>query len=489
MLIVRSFALLVALAALSTPRATAAQTAEQLTLQDAVNLALAANPEVRRAREQVSEFRMRVRATRAGALPKLDLVVSLQQNRDPGLRNSQFFSRLPSLGGPVPSDALGAFHTGTYFYQVELEQPLVQFGRVSHALEAARQETQGVETDVEAVENRVALDVARAYYDLLLARERLSVLAAERAVRERQVRLVRDRLEIGEATRLDRLQAEVSLANLQPEVLTAESSIRVARVRLNETMGRAPHDAFEPAEDLVSPGSPVEPAGLPGLMSLADANRAELRRYELTRRVLQEGEAVVRADLRPEISARASLGINSYKADNLLRPSFHNWTAGITMRWPLFDGHRTGSAVGQLRSQRRQSLLEEETFRARLARDLERASGDLGQARKTIEVATLALEQAREAQRVAEELFNVGAATFLDVLDAERALRQAELARLQAHHAASTALAELKGLVGLRADAPDSVLAQAVTPASDSGAHASSTERHDDNQQIRRTRQ
>jgi outer membrane protein TolC len=443
------------------PAAQAQPVSAPLTLAGAVEAALEANPEVLRAREQVAEFGLRVRSVRADALPKLDVVAALQQTRDPGLRNSQFFSRLPTGDQPLPPGALDPFHVGTYFYQVEVEQPVFQFGRVGHALEAARQELSGVQTDVRVVENRVALEVARAYYDYLLARERLAVLGAERAARERQLQQVRDRFEIGEATRLDRLQAEVALANLRPEVLTAGNAIRVSLTRLNETLGRVPLEPFEPADPLAPPV--VLPALLDTahLVDLAAGHRPELRRYQLTRRVLEEAEGVTRAEVRPEISARASLGVNSFQFDNLTRPSFHNWTVGVNVRWTLFDGHRTQSTIGQYRSQRRQSQLEEEAFRARLARDLERSTGDWRQALETIDVAGLAVDQAREAQRVAGELFQLGAATFLDVLDAERALRQAELTRLQASHAALAALAEVKTLVGLRPDADAALLAGA----------------------------
>ena len=66
------------------------------------------------------------------------------------------------------------------------------------------------------------------------------MLEAEREARERQLQQVSDQLEFGEATRLDLLQAQVALANLRPEVLSADNAIRVALMRLNETLGRDP---------------------------------------------------------------------------------------------------------------------------------------------------------------------------------------------------------------------------------------------------------
>ena len=91
------------------------------TLAEAVESALERNPEVRRAREQLEEFNLRVRAVRADALPNLELVVGTQRTRDPGLRNSPFFSRLQAGGGdPLPPEAFSAFHFDNYFYQAEL---------------------------------------------------------------------------------------------------------------------------------------------------------------------------------------------------------------------------------------------------------------------------------------------------------------------------------------------------------------------------------
>jgi outer membrane protein TolC len=438
------------------------------TLVAAVEAALGQNPEVLRAREQLDEFNLRVRAVRADALPSLELVGAVQRTRDPGLRNSPFFSR---LGGdePLPPGALSAFHFGTYFYQLEFEQPLYQFGRVGHALEAARQELDGVRADVQTIENRVAFDVARAYYDLQLVRERRQVLETERRARERQMQQVRDQLELGEATRLDQLQAEVALANLRPEVIAADNEIRVALTRLNETLGRPPLEPFETAGALEIDSSLSTLPDVQGLLRVAAENRPELQRFRLNRRFLEEAEGVTRTDTLPEISAHATFGIN------LVRPAFHNWTVGVNVRWSLFDGNRVSATVGQYRSQRRQSLLEEETFLARLARDLEQATGEWRRALETAEVAGLAVDQAGEARRVAEELFSLGAATFLDVLDSERALRQAELVRLQAFHLALSALVEVKTLVGLRPDEPHVSLVPSAERADDATTTTAAT--------------
>lgn len=437
------------------PSVAAAQVAEPpLTLIGAIVQAVESNPEVRRARELIEEFRLQVRNARSEALPTVDLVATFQRTRDPGLRNSQFFSRL----GPLPAEALNPFFFGTYFYRVDVEQPVYEFGRVGHALEGARKQLEAVTADLRAAENRIARDVALAYYDVLLARERRAVFESQLRTRERQTAFVRARLDLEDATRLDMLTSEVALANLRPEIIAADNTIRVAQARLNETLGRAVSAAVGPLERLAMPETLPTIPTIAALRDVAVELRPEIQRFGLDRAVLGEARAVTRADTLPKITANATLGVNSFAFGNLTKPTFHNWTVGVTARWTLFDGFKTSSAMAQFESQRRQSQHLEQAFMAELERELERVVGDWERALETMNVTTLTVRQAREAERVAEESFQFGAATVLDVLTSQQALQQAELNSVTANHGALTALAELKTLVGLRADAPDSLL-------------------------------
>jgi HAE1 family hydrophobic/amphiphilic exporter-1 len=444
--------------------ATAADEPLRLTLAQALDQALGANPEALRAREQVSEFRELVREARAEALPRLDFATRWGRTRDPGLRNSPFFSRL--LEGPdaLPPEALGAFQFDNYAWSFSLEQPIYTFGRVGAALRGARTELQGVHEDVRSAELLLARDVALAWYDLLLTRRRLAVLESEGESRERQLQQVRDRLELEEATRLELLNAQVALANLRPRVVAAQNATRVALARLNEGLGRPVASPLEPLDGLELPDPlPVVPPPA-ALAARADAERPELRRFSLSREVLRAAEDVTRSDLKPEIAATAAFGVDTYTTSNLDDLDLHNWSVGVSLRWTLFDGLKTPAFVGLYRSQRRQSELMERSFRAQLGRELEEAHGTWLGAVEAISAGRLAVEGATEAVRVAEESYTWGAATLLDVLEAERARREAELTHAEALHAGQTALASIKYLVGLRPDAPARELAAPPPP-------------------------
>ena len=210
---------------------------------------------------------------------------------------------------------------------------------------------------------------------------------------------------------------------------------------------------IEPLETLHLPDPLPRVPDVEQLLDRASEIRPELKRFVLDRQFLDAAARVRRSDTLPEVTAHASYGLTVFDTSHLADPDFATWNVGVFLRWTLFDGFRTSSAVGQLKSQSRQSELFEDSFRASLRRQLEEAHGNWERGGAAVEVALLAVDQAREAQRVGEETFRWGASTFLDVLESERALRQAELNLALGQHVVLTSLSELKYLVGLRADA------------------------------------
>jgi outer membrane protein TolC len=434
----------------------------RLSLSQAIDAAIGANPEARRVRELVNETKLQVREARAEALPTLDFQSRYVHSLDPGLKNSPFFSRL--LEGPdaLPPEALDAFSFDNYAWSFSLEQPIYTFGRVKGALRAARNELEGVGVDVRTEERRLARSVAFAYYDLQLARQRKRVLESEELARQRQLEQVETRLELEDATRLELLRAQVALANLKPRLVGADNDIRLTTARFNETLGRPIGEPVELVDGLALPAPLPEVPDVPELLERASSGRSELRRFALDRAVLKAAEQVTRSDVLPEIVGNASFGIDTFTVDNFTDLEFKNWSVGVSLRWTLFDGLKSASTIGRYRSQQLQSQLAEASFRASLGRELEQARGTWRGAVEALDASELAVRGAEEAQRVAEESYRWGAVTFLDVLEAERALREAELTRAEALHMGLTALADLKYLIGLR---PDADLAAPAGPA------------------------
>ncbi len=427
----------------------------------AVRMAVAGHPDVAERRERAVELEGRIDQARARALPNVEGTISIDRTRDPVLLNSPNFADLAGgdAGGDATVDPIVARITElfrfdptpisvtTYYYGVSLEQTLYSFGKIGAGIRAAE-----VLRDQRREEiDDAALDAARnalvALYDLALEEQRREVLRAERASCERQVSRARDFLEIGAGTKLQLLQAEAALAGLRPREIAVDGSIERARTALNEALGRPALAAVAAAPGLLDREELPEPPPLPELIERGQA-RPELRALAVEREALALQAQATRAELLPEITLNGSWGIRTIFTSELTNTQFAAWNAGIFLRWKLFDGLDARSRVRQIESQRRQNELRERSRAGAVAREIAGQHAAYRQARQAAAAAIDAVAQAVEALRVAEEEARWGAATELEVLEAQRMLTEARFQRIEAIHDALVARAELDRLAG-----------------------------------------
>lgn len=442
------------------------------TIEQAVEVASVLHPEIRRRRERLAEYPSLVRAARADYLPQLDLTLQAAQTRDPGFRNSPFFSRLlddpgaaeaGGFGGGDPSTFGGAFTFGTYLWNFQLNQTLWSF-RFRPAMDAVDIGRAIATSELNEAENRIARDTAARLYAYLLGQRTREVLARALETRERGLELARARLELGAGARLEVLRERVAVSRLRRQLADAEEALRVERAGVNALVGRGQDREIEVLDRLALP-DPL-PRVLPpaALMEIATLRRPQLRRHALDREQLTAERRLTSADSLPVVRANASYGINTFTLENTYDFGLHNWNAGVTLTWSLFDGLGVGSRLESLRSQETQAEWEQVEFESTLEVRLRGASANWSGALAALEEAALALEEAAEAERVAGEERDAGAATGYWVMEAAQARREVELELAQHTHDALAALAEMKFLVGYPAHAPHSVIAD--SPAS-----------------------
>ena len=461
----RTPAFLAALALLGTGPALADESVLVVEPATAIPLAVENHPSVREQRERVVELEAQIREARSAALPLVEADARTQRVRDPALLNSPNFSGVgdvdfdstidPALAPLIELFAfdLDPIAVTNYYYGLRVEQTLYAFGKIGTGIRAAkvlREERQLMihEAEIDAARNALV-----ALYGLALADSEAEVLAATRVSREKQVQQAEDFLEIGTGTRLQLLQARAALSALRPREIEAEGAIARARAALNESIGRPPLAPVEAAAGLLEVDALPDPPGIERLVELG-VSRPEFRAYAVERDALALQRKATRAELLPEISFAGSYGISTIFSDELTNNDFASWDAGIYLTWKLFDGYETRARAQQVASRRRQNELLEERRRGEVARDAVSALEEYRRAREAMSAAIVAVRQAEETLRVAEEESRWGAATTLDVLEAQRTLSDARFQRYQAVHDALRARADLSQLVGLLPGTP-----------------------------------
>src|ERR1700738_2570380 len=223
-------------------------------VDQAVAVAQEKNPEIAIARKKVEGARGGVVEARSGYLPA---VVSTRLARE---REHQTDSRL---------------RNEDYNASVRVVQNVYTGGAVTSQNAIARLNLERQELELQAISNRVAMDVRIAFNELLLNRAKIRVREQSVGVLGDELKTQRERLGAGLVGQLNVSRAEVALANEQPELIDARTQLKNSYLRLGELFGT---DAGKAPFEIVGmlQYQPRDP-DLNESLARADADRPEIK--------------------------------------------------------------------------------------------------------------------------------------------------------------------------------------------------------------------
>jgi NodT family efflux transporter outer membrane factor (OMF) lipoprotein len=405
------------------------------TLDALVARAVTANYDLRMAEARLRQSRAQREAVAADFWPVGNASASYTRQRISG--NTTIAGLAGSLtGGPGAGSAASDPPAGALPSGFPLESNLYQtgfdaawemdmFGGQRRALEAA---TADLEASADA--RRGALvsllaEVARDYVELRGLQRRLA-LAQETIVSQREtLQITRQRVQGALAGELDVAQASALLSGTQAQVPALEASIRQTIHKLSVLLGQPP-DALT-AE--LSPAAPL-PAGPPpvpiGLPSDLLRRRPDIRQAErqLASATAQIGVQV--AELFPKFSLTGSVGLQSADAGNWFTGDSRYWSFGPAVRWRVFDTGRIKAQVRARNARQEEALANYEKTVLTALQEVEDAL--VAYAKERVRYGSLQeqVESNRQALGIANDRYVRGVGSFLDVLDSQRALYQAQ---------------------------------------------------------------
>lgn len=436
------FALFVTALTLITPVVAADDGPLTLTLPEAVRIAVSRHPDVAKARAEADALKGKVREVRAQALPDASIVARAYRMRDPSLLNASGIENFP----PELRDALVPRGVNIFDYGIQIKQPLYTAGKVGTALKLAAVEVEASGSEIDRAEQDLAVQVVRAFYDLLWAEKYQKLVIETQQQKSTHAEMARTRFKNGVATEVDVLRSEVAVANGQPDLVRSENSIRQARAQLNYLLFR-PIDA------------PLTLSGDFDERAFDDATFDELaaeairRRPEMHRLRIAERSAAVRRDLaqaesRMRVDFSSGYGIATRLTSNLLNSQFTRWNMAVDFTLPVFDGFRRSGLVWQATAAERQARLEREKLEQQVKLTLQQGLDELKAARETVTAAQATVGQAERVLSMMQNNYKWGAATTLDILDAQTALSVARTNLLRGFHDYCVARSNLRWILG-----------------------------------------
>jgi cobalt-zinc-cadmium efflux system outer membrane protein len=320
-------------------------------------------------------------------------------------------------------------------YMAGLSQPIEWPAKRAARQRAAEAGLAGA--SVGLIETRLNLtsDVKVAFYDLLLAQRDLELAKNNLTIVEDVRRVVGHRVRLGEAPQFDLIKAEVEVLKANQAVTRSENTVRVTRVILDTLTAGALGPNY-----LVNGDFMVFPPGL-------DLNRLTARSMQEHPSIQRLTRTIDQADRTVEFQRQSRVPNVSLNTSYTREYGREGFDVGVSLPAPLWY-RQEGEIAGSLGAKRKE---EAELLRTRneLLRQVNQYYQDAQTTAKLIEVLEKGLlKQAEEALRIAKFSFQQGAASLLEVLDAQRVQRQILFDYAQARFELSVALSRLERAVG-----------------------------------------
>jgi multidrug efflux system outer membrane protein len=387
-----------------------------------VGEALAANQDLAVAAARVDEARAIAGIARADQLPQVNAGAS--GSRD---KFSEKTAQLPP-GFPLEFD--------TYRATVSLAYELDFWGRYRRLSEAARAELLASIEGQRNVRLAVVSETVLAYFDLRGLDQQLAIAGATLDSRSESVRLQRARFDAGTISELDLAQAEGELAATEAAVPFRQRVLRQTENRLAVLLGRIGGTVDRgavPADEAL--GRIELPEVPPGLPSELLARRPDVAQAEQFLVAANARIGAARSLYFPSIALTGYAGSESDELSELFSSGTSIWGFAAGLLQPIFQGGRIRRGVEISEARQHQALAEYVKSVQEAFADVENAlvARSTGIAeREAIERQVGALSRARH---LADLRYEAGESSYIDLLDAERGLFDAELAWVIARRA------------------------------------------------------
>ncbi|SFU37368.1 efflux transporter outer membrane subunit [Pseudoduganella namucuonensis] len=373
-----------------------------------VESALERNGDLLVARARVADYRARTDLARAGQQPAVNVDAAPVRTR-----------ALAYNGAPHVTNLFQAEFQASYEIDV--------WGRLASLTGAARAAYAAEQASADAAALSVAASVASGYLNLRGLDAQLELTQATLKLRGQSRELARRQFEVGYSSRLEWLQAQAEYEAAAEQVPQLQRQIFEQENALSILCGGNP-GAIARGRALSELSPPPVPAGLPSDLLL--------RRPDIARagRALAAAGATLAAthdQLLPSFRLTAQGGVQSTVFHELLSDPARLWRLAGVVAAPLFDGGRTQAQTDSAAALRDQAFhAYENSVRAALA-ETDNGLGAILRLREQAERNDARRETAAETLRIARNRYRNGYASYLEELDAQRTLYNADVQRLQ----------------------------------------------------------
>lgn len=399
-----------------------AQTAGQmdLTLQKAIEIALAENPTIKVADKDIELKKVADKEAWQALLPTLDGSLALQHSIQVAEIKTGMGKFKMGLDGTTTA-------TGGLTLAMPLFAPAVyqNMKLTKHDILLAQEKARGSRLDL-------INQVTKAYYGALLSKDSYDVMTKSYAVAKENFDVVKQKYEVGKVSEYDKISADVQLRSMNSAMVSAETGKKLALLRLKVLMGVTADVDINIKDSLKAYENQLTLSNTEAATSELD-NNSTIRQLDFNMSLAERGRKLALTGFMPTIGLQLQGQYMSYSNDNwnFFKYSYSpSSTLALAVNIPIFHADnftklkKAKIQISQLEdtriNTRRQLSMAAESYKQNMASNIAQ-----------VESNAEAVSQANKAVSISSKRYEVGRGTILELNQSETALTQAELTYVQ----------------------------------------------------------
>lgn len=401
------------------------------TLEEALQSAFSTNAKLRSSVFQEQAKSTGINKAMSAFVPNLDASATRGASVEGKESTSDFF-RSSSYDNRYPND---------WRYEVGARWNIFNFGADTARLMAAKEEAGVAEVDRKSAEQKLIIDVAEAYLNVIKAKEGVAVTGKFEQQAAHSFKRVQTEYTVGHSTRTNVLTAKSELALATSDRIRSEAEYTVALYAFQQVVGR-------PAGDLKDPRPSLNvPATFDEAVVMAECCSLQLLRDTKAYRASRFALSSAFGPFLPSVSLGAKFA-NSHNDPRFQDPKYWRSEIGLTVSLNLFSGGKDFSDLRASHYGKESARFNLEHSRSDLKKNVAEAWHGLKSAKARHIQSQLAVEAYQNAYEGAEEEFRLGQRAYLDLLKVQQQKLKADLGFIESKKQEVLSLFKLNAVIG-----------------------------------------
>ena len=398
----------------------------EITLDEAIVMALKNNPSIKVAEYDVEKANWSVEEAKGAKQPSLS------------------FSHSATHKKTAPNPPLIKGGIGDQFANsVDLTWPLLTGGKVEGTIDKAKLGVKAADLGVEKSQQQIKLDATTGYYSILQTRNLVKLSEESLDRLNAHLKNVEAQYNAGTVAKSDVLRSEVEKAKAEQSLIKAQNSYELAVSSFNNVIGLPLETQVTVKEEL---GYEKYEKTLEECISTALVSRPELAQAKVSVESAKADVKVAESGKKFSVAAVAS---DKWNDSEFAGTKNNNWSVGINASYNLFDSGVTKAKVKGAEASVDKSLEQLRQANDSVQLEVRQAYLNMKEAEKRIDTSKVAVTKAEEDYKIAQVRYSAGVGTNLDVIDSQVALTSAKTDYVQALYDYNTSRAKLDKAMGI----------------------------------------